>query len=161
MTPWTVARLTLLSMGFFRQEYWRGLLYPSSGNLPDPGIKPRSSALQVDSLPLSHQGSLSGTRVLCCCSCVDGGLINHLPSFWSELRMAHRNRCPQHTHWRASRKVHLSKGRHLLERKGEGWVEETLGEPEAGRIGEEGAVILVEESGDSGCQQKQNQLLKF
>ena len=65
--------------------------------------------------------------------------------------MAHRNRCPQHTHWRASRKVHLSKGRHLLERKGEGWVEETLGEPEAGRIGEEGAVILAGESGDSGC----------
>lgn len=75
--------------------------------------------------------------------------------------MAHRNRCPQCMHWRGSGKVHLSKGRHLLERKGEGWVEETLGEPEVGRIGGEGAVILVKESGDSGCRQKQNQLLKF
>lgn len=75
--------------------------------------------------------------------------------------MAHRNWCPQRMHWRGSGKVHLSKGRHLLERKGEGWVEETLGEPEVGRIGGEGAVILVKESGDSGCRQKQNQLLKF
>ena len=33
-------------------------------------------------------------------------------------------------------------------------MEETLGEPEAGRVGEEGAMILVEESGDSGCRQR-------
>ena len=33
------------SMGFPRQEYWSGLLFPSPGNLPDPGIKPRSPAL--------------------------------------------------------------------------------------------------------------------
>jgi len=37
--------------GFPRQEYWSGLPFPSPGDLPDPGIKPRSSALQVDSLP--------------------------------------------------------------------------------------------------------------
>ena len=34
-----------LSIGFSRQEYWRGLPFPSPGNLPDPGVKPRSSAL--------------------------------------------------------------------------------------------------------------------
>ena len=34
-----------LSKGFSRQEYWSGLPFPSSGNLPDPGIKPRSPAL--------------------------------------------------------------------------------------------------------------------
>jgi len=38
-------------MGFFRQEYWNGLPFPSPGDLPDPGIKPRSPALQPDSLP--------------------------------------------------------------------------------------------------------------
>ena len=38
-------------MGFYRQEYWGGLPFPSPGDLPDPGIKPRSPALQVDSLP--------------------------------------------------------------------------------------------------------------
>ena len=47
----------LLSMVFPRQEYWSGLPFPSPGDLPDPGIKPRSPAWQEDSLPLSHQGS--------------------------------------------------------------------------------------------------------
>ena len=40
------------SMGFSRQEYWGGLPFPSPGNLPDPGIKPRSPALWTDALPL-------------------------------------------------------------------------------------------------------------
>ena len=44
-------------MGFSRQEYWRGLPCPPPGVLPDPGIKPRSPALQADYLPLNHQGS--------------------------------------------------------------------------------------------------------
>ena len=38
-----------LSVGFSRQEYWRGLSFPSPGDLPDPGIKPRSPALLEDS----------------------------------------------------------------------------------------------------------------
>jgi len=40
------------SMGFFRQEYWSGLPFSSAGDLPDPGVKPVSPALQADSLPL-------------------------------------------------------------------------------------------------------------
>ena len=40
--PWTVARQAPLSMGFSRQEYWSGLPFPPPGNLPDPGIEPRS-----------------------------------------------------------------------------------------------------------------------
>ena len=39
-----------LFMGFSRQEYWSGLPCPTPGDLPNPGIKPRSSALRVDSL---------------------------------------------------------------------------------------------------------------
>ena len=39
-----------LSIEFFRQGYWRGLPFPSPGDLPDQGIKPRSPALQADSL---------------------------------------------------------------------------------------------------------------
>ena len=49
-----------MSMGFPRQEYWSGLPFPTPGDLPDPGIKPASLVspeLQVDSLPLCHQGS--------------------------------------------------------------------------------------------------------
>ena len=43
--------------GVSRQEYWSGLPCPPPGDLPDPGIKPTSPALQVDSLPLSYQWS--------------------------------------------------------------------------------------------------------
>ena len=44
-TPWTVAHQTPLSMGFPRQEYWSGLPWPPSGDLPNPGIEPASPAL--------------------------------------------------------------------------------------------------------------------
>ena len=44
-TPWTVAYPASPSMGFFRQEYWSGLPFPSPGDLPDPDIEPRSPAL--------------------------------------------------------------------------------------------------------------------
>ena len=57
VTLWTVARQAPLSMGFSRQEYWSGLPCPPPGDLPDPGIQPRSSALQADSLLLIHQGT--------------------------------------------------------------------------------------------------------
>ena len=42
MTLWTVAHQASLSMGFYRQEYWSGLPFPSSGDLPDPEIEPTS-----------------------------------------------------------------------------------------------------------------------
>ena len=48
---WTVAFQAPLSMEFSRQEYWSGLQFPSSGYIPNPGIEPRSPALQADSLP--------------------------------------------------------------------------------------------------------------
>ena len=50
-TPWAVAYQAPLSMGFCRQECWSGWPFPSAGDLPNPGIKPRSPALQSDSLP--------------------------------------------------------------------------------------------------------------
>ena len=50
-TLWTVANQASLSMGFFRQEYWSGLPCPPLGDLPSPGIKPRSPTLQPYSLP--------------------------------------------------------------------------------------------------------------
>ena len=39
-----------LSMGFSRQQYWSGLPFPSAGDLPDPGIEPRSPAWEADDL---------------------------------------------------------------------------------------------------------------
>ena len=47
----TVVCQAPLSMGVSRQEYWSGLLLPSPGDIPDPGMEPRSPALQADSLP--------------------------------------------------------------------------------------------------------------
>ena len=47
-TPQTVAYQASLSMGFSRQEYWRGLPFPSPGDLPSPGIEPRPPTLQAD-----------------------------------------------------------------------------------------------------------------
>ena len=54
---WTAAHQAPLSIGFPRQEYSSGLPFPPPGDLPDPTIKPKSPALQVDSLPLHHLGS--------------------------------------------------------------------------------------------------------
>ena len=56
-TPWTVACQAPLSMEFSRQEYWSEYPFPSPGDLPNPGIKPRSPALQADSLPSEPQGA--------------------------------------------------------------------------------------------------------
>ena len=52
----TVAYQAPPSMEFSRQEYWSGLPFPSRGNLPDPGIKPRSPAFQADALPFEPPG---------------------------------------------------------------------------------------------------------
>ena len=56
VTTWTVACQAPLSMGFSRQKYWSGFPFPTPGDLPDPGIKPRSLCLlhwREDSLPLA------------------------------------------------------------------------------------------------------------
>ena len=50
-------------MEFSRPEYWSGYLFPSAGDLPNPGIKPRSPALQVNSLPAEPQGKPKNTGV--------------------------------------------------------------------------------------------------
>ena len=55
-TPWTVAHQAPPSMGFSRQEYWSGFPFPSPGDLPDPGIEPRSPALQANALTSESPG---------------------------------------------------------------------------------------------------------
>ena len=54
---------TIQSMEFSRPEYWSGWPFPSPGRLPNPGIKPRSPALQADSLPAEPQGKSKKTGV--------------------------------------------------------------------------------------------------
>ena len=64
---------TIQSMGFSRPEYWSGYLFPSPGDLPSPGIKPRSPALQIDSLPAEPPGKSKNTGV---------GRLSLLGVFW-------------------------------------------------------------------------------
>ena len=56
-TPWTVDHQTPLSMEFSRQEYWSGLLFPTAGDLPDPGIEPTPLTLAGRLLPLCYRGA--------------------------------------------------------------------------------------------------------
>ena len=58
-TLWAVAHQAPMSMEFSRQEYWGGLPLPSPGDLPDPGIEPRSPTLQADALPSEPPGKLN------------------------------------------------------------------------------------------------------
>ena len=58
-TPWTVVCQLLCPWDFPGKKYWSGLPFPSPGDLPNPGIESASSALQVDSFPLNHLGSLT------------------------------------------------------------------------------------------------------
>ena len=57
-SPWTVACQAPLFMEFSRQGYWSGLPFPTSGDLPNPGIEPGSPALQADSLSTELRGNL-------------------------------------------------------------------------------------------------------
>ena len=51
------------ALGFFSQEYWTGLPFPSPGDLPDPGIESRSSTFREILYHLSHQGSQLGLNI--------------------------------------------------------------------------------------------------
>ena len=71
---WTVAYQAPPSMGFSRQEYWSQFPFPSPGNLPDPGIKPRFPVLKADALSseppgnilqIAQLGSFQLQRLLC------------------------------------------------------------------------------------------------
>ena len=62
VTPWTVARQAPLSMEFSRQEYWSGLPCLPPGDLPNPGIEPRSPTLPPGSSP--EGSSLCGSQMV-------------------------------------------------------------------------------------------------
>ena len=55
-TPWTLTRQAPLPMGIPRQEYWRGLPFPSPGDLPNPEIEPASPVLTGECFTTEHHG---------------------------------------------------------------------------------------------------------
>ena len=84
-TPWTVALQAPLSMGFPRQKYGSELPFPSPGDLPDPGIKPRAPTLQVDSLPAEPPGKPTS--------------LQHGPQFAPDSRICLQWRRPGFDFW--------------------------------------------------------------
>ena len=84
VSPWTAACWAPLSMGFPKQEYWNRLPLSSSGDLPNPGIKPRSSILQADSLP-SEQSGKPYIHYVCVCVCVCVCVYTNFSKFLSEM----------------------------------------------------------------------------
>ena len=92
-TLWTIASQVSLSMGFSRQEYWRGLPCPPPRNLPHPGIEPASpvpSALQADSLPLSQQGNLGLSACKGVKTCRPAALEATQAPLWGSLELSAR-----------------------------------------------------------------------
>ena len=91
VTQWTVAYQPPLSMGSSRQEYWSGLPFPSPGDLPNPGIEPRSPALQADALPSW------ATREACIST--GGSVPPHCHQCLSVFIFSHFCRCMLVSHW--------------------------------------------------------------
>ena len=81
---WTGTHQAPLSMGFSRQEYWSGLPFSSPGDLPDSGIKPRSPALQADSLLTELRGKPSLTIRLCLMVMVVKMALMMVMTWWQE-----------------------------------------------------------------------------
>ena len=86
VTPWTVVHQAPLSMGFSRQEYWSGLPFPSPGELPDPGIEPRSPILQTDALltELCGKPVSKGLRSI---RVIQDQPILKISAFWQSLEL--------------------------------------------------------------------------
>ena len=86
-TPWTVTYKAPPSMGFSRQEYWSGLPFPSPGDLPDPGVEPRSPALQADALTSEPPGRSTGynSPIYYSAFCCIAQLVKNLPAMQETL----------------------------------------------------------------------------
>ena len=94
-TPWTVAHQAPLSMEFSRQEYRSGYLLPSLGHLPDPGIEPRSAALQADSSPSEPPGRLWFQKVDELLGCVTGIRIPSRSDFGNKVWLCFSGICSE------------------------------------------------------------------
>ena len=71
VTPWTVAGCVSLSIGFSRPEYWSGLLFPSPGDLSNPGIKPHLSPALAGWFFTTSAALLPGRPVAICYIAID------------------------------------------------------------------------------------------
>ena len=91
----------LCQWGFSRQEYWRGLPFPSPGDLRNPGIEPRSPALQVDSLPSEPPGKPHSHTSFHCIPLINKQ-YHHLPSSSTKTLSVILDPLSSHSHSHAS-----------------------------------------------------------
>ena len=83
VTPWTIVPQAPLGMGFSRQEYRSGFPFPSPGYLLNPGIEPRSPALQADSLSSELAGKpLMLNSILLCDLLINSPLDEQMNHFY-------------------------------------------------------------------------------
>ena len=85
VTPWTVVLQVSLSMGFFRQEYWREMPFPPPGELPDPGIELKS----LVSLALAGGFFISSTTWEAQIQTLPLDKWAHWPNYWSPPQFPH------------------------------------------------------------------------
>ena len=95
LPPWTAAQQAPQSMGFPRQEYWSGLLFPSPGDLPHPGIKPMSPALAGGFFSTERTGKQVRVPPLLFNSMVSG-CTSHLNLSFYTHKIGFKNPCPSH-----------------------------------------------------------------
>ena len=97
-TPWTIAKQVPLSMGFSRQEHWRGLPFPSLGDLPNPEIEPRSPWVLMSKPKLNHTvhawPSVQFSRSVVSESLRPHELQHARPPCPSQTPGVHSNSCP-------------------------------------------------------------------
>ena len=86
VTPLSVARQAPLSIGFSRPEYYSGLPFPSTGDLPTPGIELTSPALRLDSLPIESFSSVQFSSVAQSCPTLCDPMNRSMPG----LRVHHQ-----------------------------------------------------------------------
>ena len=94
--PWTIVCQAPLSMGFSRQEYWSRLPFPSPRDPPNPGIEPRSPALEVATREAELQGKLSykGSLLVFLINLSFNSLIYKIPAMEPKLHTGKRKFFP-------------------------------------------------------------------
>ena len=103
MTPWIVGHQAPLSVELSRQEYWSGLSFPFPRDLPNPGIKSGSPALQVDSLPSKPPEKPILYELLLFFSLLYAQMFSHVRLFATPWAVAHQPplsmRFPRQEYW--------------------------------------------------------------
>ena len=99
VTQWTVVHQAPLTMGFLRQEHWSGLPFTSPGDFPNPGIAPRSPALQVDSLSTEPLGITDDDMINVCMVKITSWMCSDSKTSTKLLESTDKMKYRMYVHW--------------------------------------------------------------